>query len=737
MATRTCLRQLADLAGILPSYVDSGGKHRHHTSNATRVALLAAMGWDGATESAARQTLAQLADARRNELLPPVRVLRLPLRTLLTTLQLPAPRAGDAVTWLLELLDEKGRLIERREGRKNIPRARAGFSIRHRRVPPEGYYTLRATVQSGAATWHGEQSLIITPPRCWTIDEALGARRGWGIWTNLYSLRSRRNWGVGDFTDLRNLARNAAKHGADLLGINPLHAVWNTPHRVAPYSPVSRLFRNLIYLDIAAVPEFRRCTPAQQLVASRSFQRKLAALRTADAIDYPRIAALKLRAMDLLFQAFAQDIVNRRSPSRHAAFLSFLDRGGVPLAQYLQFMALAGRFAGNTRRATDWHYWPAALRSPTRPAGPEDITGDATAWDLHLFIQFELDRQLALAQQSARRAGMSLGLYGDLAVGSARDGSDAWAHRDLFVEGATIGCPPDPLAERGQNWNLPPMNPHALRASGYRYWVSLLRHACAHVGMLRLDHVMGLFRLFWIPQGRPASEGAYVQYPAEDLLGIVALESRRNRVVMVGEDLGTVPPEVPPALADRGILSCRVLYFERSGNRFKSPSTYSPRALATVNTHDFAPQLGYWTGSDLELRRTLGLLTRQEADQAGARRHRERAALIRTLRNARLLAKEDTEDVAAMVRAVHLFLARARSPLIALSWDDLAGEWKPVNLPGVGPKRFPSWSRRMARTLENLTRDRTIHETLQGVHSLRANPRQRSSRGRSPAQTPP
>lgn len=720
---RPFLQQLADLAGILPAYVDSGGKRRHHTSDATRVALLAAMGWDGSTESAARRTLKQLADARRNDLLLPVRVVRLPLRTLLSTLSIPAHLEDETVSWLLELVDEAGRLLERKEGRERISSSRAAPSIRHRRVPPEGYYILRAMVQSGAETWVSEQTLIVTPPRCWTIDEALGARRGWGIWTNLYSLRSRRNWGVGDLTDLRRLACTAARHGADFLGINPLHALWNTPQRAAPYSPVSRLFRNLMYLDVEAIPELSRCPAAQRLVASRSFQQELAALRAADVIDYPRIAALKLRAMTRLFQVFAQDIVNRRSPSRRAAFLKFLERGGVPLAQYLQFMALAERFLVAPHRAMDWHRWPAKLRDLGLSGIPDDIAGDPTAWDLHLFVQFELDRQLALAQQTARRAGMSLGLYGDLAVGSARDGSDAWAHRDLFVEGATIGCPPDPLAERGQNWNLPPLNPHALRASGYRYWVSLIRHACAHVGMLRLDHVMSLFRLFWIPRGRPACEGAYVRYPAEDLLGIVALESRRNRVVMVGEDLGTVPPEVPPALADRGILSCRVLYFERSGHRFKSPSTYSPRALAAVNTHDFAPQSGYWTGRDLQLRRTLGLLTRREWEQAVAQRHRERTALIRTLRNAKLLAQRDTEDIAALVRAVHLFLARARSPLIALSWDDLAGEWSPVNLPGVGPGQFPSWSRRMGPTLEALTRDRALRDTLFAVRMRRAGSR--------------
>ncbi len=732
MSTRTCLRQLADLAGILPVYVDSGGKRRHHTSDATRVALLAAMGWDGSTESAARQTLEQLADARRSELLSPVRVVRLPLRSLQTTIRLSAAREGESVSWRLELVDEAGRFMEQREGRKRISGTRAVLSIRHRRVPPEGYYTLRATVQSGVQTWDGEQTLIITPTRCWTVEEALGSGRGWGIWTNLYSLRSRRNWGVGDLTDLRRLAHSAARYGADFLGINPLHAVWNTPQRVAPYSPVSRLFRNLIYLDIEAVPELSRCPAAQRLVSARSFQQELAALRAAEVIDYPRIAALKLRAMQWLFQVFAQDIMNRRSPARRAAFLTFLERGGVPLAQYLQFMALAERFSRPPHLATDWRRWPAKLRDLGLCGCPGDIAGDVTAWDLHLFVQFELDRQLALVQRTARKAGMSLGLYGDLAVGSARDGSDMWAHRDLFVEGATIGCPPDPLAERGQDWNLPPLNPHTLRASGYRYWISLLRSACAHVGMLRLDHVMGLFRLFWIPLGRPASEGAYVRYPAEDLLGIVALESRRNRVVMVGEDLGTVPPEVPPALADRGILSCRVLYFERTGRRFKAPATYSPRALAAVNTHDFAPQAGYWTARDLDLRRTLGLLTRREWEQAVARRHRERIALIRTLRNARLLTKGDAEDVAAIVRAVHLFLARARSPLVALSWDDLAGEWKPVNLPGVGPKQFPSWSRRMALTQEKLTKDRALHETLHAVHLRRAGARRRPIRGPEP-----
>jgi 4-alpha-glucanotransferase len=311
---------------------------------------------------------------------------------------------------------------------------------------------------------------------------------------------------------------------------------------------------------------------------------------------------------------------------------------------------------------------------------------------------------------------MPLGLYQDLAIGASPSGSDVWASPGLFVDGACVGAPPDPLGPEGQNWGLPPVNPQALQADGYRYWTALIRGSLQHAGALRIDHVLGLFRQFWIPDGMTGAEGAYVRYPTDDLLGVLALEATRAGALVVGEDLGTVPPEVPPTLARRGVLSSKVLYFERDEDGgFRSPRHYPRTALATANTHDLAPLAGWWRGRDLVLRRAVGLLHDDDAlAEAEAERARDRDALVALLVEEGILHDATTRDVSELaVRAgVHTLLRRSPSWLVGLSLDDLVGETEPVNVPGVGPDGFPSWQRRLSVTLEEMADDRGVRVAL-------------------------
>lgn len=300
---------------------------------------------------------------------------------------------------------------------------------------------------------------------------------------------------------------------------------------------------------------------------------------------------------------------------------------------------------------------------------------------------------------------MEIGLYQDLAVGSSGTGSDSWAYRELFRDGASVGAPPDPYSDFGQNWGLPPIDPRALRRDRYRYFIQLLRSGFRHAGALRIDHVMGLFRLFWIPDGATGREGAYVRYPAEDLLGILALESRRHDALVVGEDLGVVPDHVPPAMRKWGLLSSRVLYFEREdGGGFQPQSRYPELSLASVNTHDMPTIRGFWSGRDIELRRSLGLIDEKGSGTGATQREVEKTKLLDRMREDAALPLHDHPSldmagVPAVKRAVHEFLCASPAALVALSLDDLGDEVEPINVPGVGTDRYPCWSRKMHKTV--------------------------------------
>jgi 4-alpha-glucanotransferase len=365
--------------------------------------------------------------------------------------------------------------------------------------------------------------------------------------------------------------------------------------------------------------------------------------------------------------------------------------------------------------------WPAELQDP-RSRDVKKFAADHTKRvDFHQWLQFEIDRQLGDVADEARAAKMGIGLYSDLAVGSSGTGADAWTHRRLFLDGVAIGAPPDAYSDFGQNWGLPPMNPWALRQDRYRYFIQLLRSGFRHAGALRVDHVMGLFRLFWIPSGATGREGAYVRYPSSDLLGILALESHRHRALVVGEDLGIVPENVPPAMVKWGILSSRVLYFERdAAGTFRPQSSYPKLSLATVNTHDMPTIAGFWTGRDVELRETLGLIDTARAGDAAAERETEKQALVDRLREdgalpLREIIDSDARGVPAVKRAVHAFLCESPASLVGLSLDDLGGETEPVNVPGVGIDRYPCWSRKMRRTIPEIAA--TSAEDLTGCTS--------------------
>jgi 4-alpha-glucanotransferase len=513
---------------------------------------------------------------------------------------------------------------------------------------------------------------------------------------------------VGDATDLRTLVAFAGAAGAAFVGVNPLHALRNEGGEISPYSPVSRLFRNPLYIDVDAVPELADSAEARAAVAGRAFRRELARLQATTHVDYAAVMRLKSPVLELLHAESAR----RPSGARRRAYRAYVAAVGDALHRYAVFMAIdeQQRAAG----VFNWREWPDELRAPDSPGVAAFTRAHASRVDYHRWLQFVLDEQLAAAAGEARAHGMPVGLYQDLAIGTAPSSGDGWSFPDLFVTGASIGAPPDPLAPQGQNWGLPPIHPLRLAEQGYAYWAALVRGAVRHAGALRIDHVLGLFRQFWIPAGASGSDGAYVRVPTRELLGVLALETARAGALVVGEDLGTVPPEVPPALEEWRVLSSKVFYFEREGDgEFKAARAYPALSLATANTHDLPTLSGYWRGRDVELRRELGLLPTARAERAArADRARDRTALVARLVAEGLLDAESPPGDVALRAAVHAFLRRTPAWLVGLSLDDLVGEVEPVNVPGVGPDDHPSWTRRLSMPLEALAGDRDVRRAL-------------------------
>lgn len=708
MPQSSSLHDLAGVAGIVPSYLDQSGTETRETSDATRVALLRAMGVDASSSARADDALREWEARERERVLEPVRVVRR-ADPEATTFTARAPEGAKRVEWTLELVPESG------EARRASGTAEAGedgtVSLTLPGALEEGYHTLRVTLTADGEERSGEQSLIIVPDACPAVPEVAGQERVFGVIANLYTVRSATNWGIGDAGDLAKLAEWTAEVGGAFLGINPLHALRNRGADISPYSPVSRIFRNAIYIDVGSVPELASSDEARRIVESEEFRAELEALRASDDVEYERVMALKRRVLQVLHRDFTAG-----GGERAAEYRRYREAQGDALTQFATFEAIVEHLDNG-----DWRTWPEELRDPASPAVGRFAEEHAEVIDFHCWLQFELDRQLGEAAARGEGAGLSIGLYQDLAIGTSPAGADVWGNPHLFITGASIGAPPDGYSAEGQNWGLPPLDPRALREHGYRYWVRLVRASMRHAGALRIDHAIGLFRQFWIPEGSSGKDGAYVTFPVEDLLGIIALEAHRHDALVVGEDLGTVPPEVPPVLRRWGVLSSRVFYFEREGDEFRPAAEYEPMALATANTHDMPTLAGFWRGRDIEVKREVGMIESDDAVKEQKRdRVKERRAILKRLASEGVLPRPSEPESGAELRgAVHEFLARTPAALVGLSLDDLVGEAEPVNVPGVGPSEFSAWTRKLSTPIEELARDPEVRDAIpDGERSL-------------------
>jgi len=573
-------------------------------------------------------------------------------------------------------------------------------------VPPEvplGHHWLRVKIDDPLVA---EGRLIVTPERAYLPKRLADSGKCAGVAITLYGLRSGRNWGCGDLTDLNKIVDWVADDLAGaFVGLNPLHALHNRfPYNQSPYLPLSIFYKNLIYIDIEAVPEFAASGFAPRLFAGPRVQREIRALRASEFVEYERVDRLKKTFLKCLYLQFEHSA----SAERRGQFEAFCRREGVLLDRFALYCALDEVLHKQDRHRWTWRDWPAEYHDPESGACAHFAAEHRRLIRYFQYIQFVLEEQLAVVHAYARRR-LSIGLYHDLALATDRSGSDLWAHRGFYVQGCRVGSPPDAFSPTGQDWAFPPPNAEAHRVNGYQLFRESIRKILRFGGALRIDHVMRLFHLFWIPDGVKAADGVYVKDNAADLLRILALESVQQQNIIVGEDLGTVTDAIREALDKAGSLSYRLFYFEkRPGGSFKRSAEYPRNALVASTTHDLPTIAGFWTGRDIEARRAAGLANPAVYKKQIEERQVDKQRMLDVLHEEQLLpsgytraATEVPELDGPLHNAIIGFLAETPSALLLLNQEDLTKETEQQNLPG-STAEYPNWRRKMKWTVEEL-----------------------------------
>jgi glycogen debranching enzyme GlgX/4-alpha-glucanotransferase len=670
--------KLASAAGVAAEWTDIGGK-RTIVSPETKIALLSGLGLEVASEARARDSLTRLIDETQRRRLPFSLVLRAdqplvaPLRDM--------PRAGDArieredgavAQWSIEAADGVSRDLA--DGRSVTERIVALPSL------PLGRHRL---VVDGV-----ECALTIAPQQAYSPASA--SRKRFGAAAQLYALRradqSGCDQGIGDFSALAIAGEQAGQAGAAYLGVSPLHMLFPRDRgRASPYYPSDRRFLDPIFIDVlddSGLPRDEALNTALTSLAPR-----FTAASTTRSVEYEEVWLAKHAALKARSAAFLRLRTARPGDPLIADYHAFARSGGETVRRFAAFQAAAeGDVGGN------WRIWPQGLRDGEPTAIDHAIERNRDGFEFALFCQWLADRQLGRAAARGRNRGLEIGLYRDLAVGAAPDGTEAWAHASALARGVTVGAPPDPFSVQGQNWGLPAPNPVAGAREGWASVSAVYRANMRHAGMLRIDHAMGLQRLFLIPEGARPAEGAYLSYPLDDLIGHIALESERAQCMVVGEDLGTVADGFRDRLTRAKINGMRVLWFERKGVEFVPPASYPPTSVACVATHDLATLAGWWQGADIAERLALGIFTLTEAGEAIAERREEKRALLRALATPGLTVsqREDGPLPDATAAAVHALIGGSASIFAHAQFDDLVGETVATNLPGTDRER-PNW----------------------------------------------
>ena len=579
-----------------------------------------------------------------------------------------------------------------------------------------GYYILSAETGGKCCLVR----LIVAPESVYQPKLLANGGRMNGLTMHLYSLRSERNWGIGDFTDLLNLMKYAAEKKLDFVGINPLHALFTSkPAFASPYSPSSREWLNPIYLDVEKVGAFTYNEQLKNWLAQPKIRQRIAALRITETVTYTAVWACKRDALHMAFNAFEQDTCEAAVNER-AAFEAFVLEKGKALQGFGLFEALDQYYSRPGQ--VGWQSWPSEFHQPDGEAVEKFARSHEREIRFYMWLQWLCAEQLQEVNQAAAEYGVKLGIYGDLAVGVARGSADTWLNRQDYCMDLSVGAPPDPLGPTGQNWDLPPLNPLMLKHTGYEKFAHLLRENMRLYGVLRIDHVMALCRLWWVLNDKTADFGAYVHYDAEVMFAILALESQRNCCVIIGEDLGTVPDQARYLLNRYQVFSYKVMYFSKGWNGFQLPEEYPEQAITVISTHDVAPLAGYWIGKDLDTMFKLGTLPDAAAFQTALdEREHDKADLLDKLKETGCLGADVQMPAKAdetLLAALHKYGALSRSKLYAVQLENLLGVIDNLNVPGV-TEGYPNWAQKMPVSLEDFLQHRLMGGQLAIIDEVR------------------
>lgn len=697
------LKQVAEMAGLADSYVSAWGDEAQ-VENETLRRLLSALGYDTKNDDALMESALK---RQRPDVLAPVKVVRNgePMHI---TLHLGVSARASDFSW--KLTTEQGVVMEGWLQSQLISDDRENGGPLVFALPDDlawGYHKLEVFRKRRKSPF--EMTLIVTPTSCYKQQALLDDKKLWGTSVQLYSVRTNHNWGIGDFGDLKQLVADIAARGGDFVGLNPIHSLFPAnPEGASPYSPSSRRWLNLMYIDVSSVSEFAQCDAAQQLVGSTEFQQRLVEARNTNWVNYSEVSCLKMAVLPLLFDTFSERHLDNNT-ERAKQFLQFVEEGGESLLHQAAFDALHADLKKKDDNAWGWPVFPEEYRHFDNAAVKTYIKDNAKQAQLYMYLQWLADTQLAEVNELAEEKGMAMGLYRDLAVGVCDSGAETWADHGALCQDVSVGAPPDILGPLGQNWGLPPLNPEALKETAYEPYIQLLRANMRNCGALRIDHVLGLLRLWWIPKGELATQGAYMYYPVDDMMAILALESHRFQCTVIGEDLGTVPDEIIGKLSTAGIHSYKVFFFETAEDGgFYSPAHYPSQSMAALCTHDMPTLRGFWHCDDLKMGEELGLYPDKE-QLAGlfASRAESKQKILDSLDWHGYLPEGVGHDASYVPMDLHLsegmqmHLAASSSALLSLQLEDWLEMDKPVNIPGTVDE-YPNWRRKLSTTLDDL-----------------------------------
>ena len=725
--TSSLIDQLVEYRGIESNYHDAWGRPTR-IEPATKNKLLSAMGYPVDEPDLLLKQVQDSSNQTWLSVLNPVQVLRIE-EHLQIVVRLPIELVTD--DYVAKVSTELGDVFEH----QFVPIDGQLANVAHIEdiefqeylidIPmqlPLGYHTLSIVIDDDVL---GSMRLIIAPSSCFKPKVLTEGEKVWGLSVQLYCLRSDHNWGIGDFSDLSFLVEKLAKQGAQFVGLNPIHALYPAnADACSPYGPSSRRWLNFIYIDVTTLDGYQQDS-TQAVVNDVSFQQQLQKARAADLVDYQLVTKLKLDALEKVFEYQNSQYLSKNT-KLNKVFKAFVNDGGDSLQTLAVYDALQESLAAQQKTFSGWPVFPKEFSDFHNPAVKTFTKKHAKRVKFFLWLQWQAALQLEMVNQVAQKSNMLIGLYRDLAVGVSEGSAEIWGNKALYCTEASVGAPPDILGPLGQNWGLPPMDPEKLFEQQYQPIIEMFDANMRATGALRIDHVMALLRLWWVVKGDDAKKGGYVYYPVDDLLAILALESHRHQSLVIGEDLGTVPDEIRAKLADNGVYSYRVFFFEQAQDGgFFSPAHYPEQSMSTLTTHDMPTLTGYWHCDDLASGKELGIYPTEDIlSTLYASRHQNKQSILDTLHGHHSVDDEVGRDVhnVSMCKALNfgmqLHMASGSSALLSLQLEDWLEMDKPVNIPGTF-NEYPNWRRKITRNLEDIFNDSSLNDLAANLTEAR------------------